>query len=110
MYLHEAIAQGLAEHRIQTLFGLMGDGNLFFADSFSRQVDCRYVPAAHEASAVMMAHGYARASRTTDAVAVTHGPALTNARTALVAGALGRDPLLVSAVETASEGGGHARN
>lgn len=110
MNLHEAIAQGLAEHRIQTLFGLMGDGNLFFADSFSRQVGCRYVAAAHEASAVMMAHGYARASGTIGAVTVTHGPALTNAITALVDGALGRVPMLVIAGDTAAEDVGNVQN
>src|SRR5690625_1065468 len=110
MYLHEAIAQGLAEHRIQTLFGLMGDGNLFFADSFSRQDGCRYVPAAHEASAVMMAHGYARASGTIAAVTLTHGPALTNAITALVDGALGRVPMLVIAGDTAGEDVGNVQN
>ena len=48
MKVHEAIARCLVDNGIHTLFGVIGDGNLFFVDSFKRLPGTRYVAAAGE--------------------------------------------------------------
>ena len=101
MKVHAAIARALAEHGIDTLFGVIGDGNLFFVDTFVREHGGRYVAAANEAGAVLMANGYASTADGLGVATVTHGPALTNTLTALVEGVKNRTPLLVVAGDTA---------
>lgn len=99
MKVHEAIARGLVDAGTETLFGLIGDANLFLVDSFVRQRGT-YVAAAHEAGAVLMATGYARASGRVGVATVTHGPGLTNTVTALVEGVRGRTPVVLLAGDT----------
>ena len=55
MYAYQSIAQSVSDHGIDTMFGLMGDANLFLVDSFVRDAGGRFVPAAHEGSSVLMA-------------------------------------------------------
>jgi thiamine pyrophosphate-dependent acetolactate synthase large subunit-like protein len=97
---HDAIARALAEQGIDTVFGLIGDANLFIVDPLVRQQGVRYVAATHEAAVTMMALGYGRASGRLGVGTITHGPALTNAMTALVEGVRTRTPLLLVAGDT----------
>jgi thiamine pyrophosphate-dependent acetolactate synthase large subunit-like protein len=99
--VHEALAAGLARHGVDTLFGLIGDANLFLVDSFVRRQNGTYVGAVHEAGAVLMAAGHARARDRVGAATVTHGPGLTNTVTALVEGVRGGTPLVLLAGDTA---------
>ncbi len=101
MKVHEALARGLADSGVDTVFGLVGDANLFLVDSFVRQQHGTYVPAVHEAGALLMATGYARAAGRVGVATVTHGPGLTNTVTALVEGVRGRTPLVLLAGDTA---------
>ncbi len=101
MKVHEALARGLADHGADTVFGLIGDANLFLVDSFARQQQGTYVAAVHEAGAVLMATGYARAAGRVGVATVTHGPGLTNTVTALVEGVRGRTPVVLLAGDTA---------
>ncbi|MEM7404749.1 MAG: thiamine pyrophosphate-binding protein [Pseudomonadota bacterium] len=86
MTVHAAIARTLKELGVETLFGLMGDSNLFMCDSYVRQQGGRYVPATHEANAVLMACGYASMTGEVGACTITQGPAVSNAVTALIEG------------------------
>ncbi|MDH4148870.1 MAG: thiamine pyrophosphate-binding protein, partial [Acidimicrobiia bacterium] len=61
----------------------------------------RYVSAPHEASAVLMAIGYARASQRLGFATVTHGPGFTNTITPLVEGVRSRTAMVVLTGETA---------
>lgn len=63
MKVHAALAATLADHDVTTMFGLVGDGNLFFAESYRADEGGRYIAAAHEAGAILMAAGYAFACR-----------------------------------------------
>jgi thiamine pyrophosphate-dependent acetolactate synthase large subunit-like protein len=92
----------LADHGVDTLFGLAGDGNLFFIDYFIREKLGTYVAAAHEAGAVLMAGGYANVSGRVGVATVTHGPALTNTVTALVENVRSRTPIVLIAGDTTS--------
>lgn len=100
IHVHQSIARALADHKVETLFGLMGDANLFMVDSFVRENDGRFVPAAHENSSVLMALAYTHVAGKIGVATVTHGPALTNCMTALTEGARGHVPLVLLAGDT----------
>src|SRR5690349_6370592 len=102
MKLHAALARALAGHGIDTMFGLIGDANMFLVHSFVHEQGRQYIGAAHEAGAMFMGFGYAGLSGRLGVVTVTHGPALTNCVTGLVEAVRGRVPLLVIAGDTAT--------
>ncbi len=100
MLVYQSIAQAVADHGVETMFGLMGDANLFMVDSFVRECERRFVPVAHENSAVLMALAYAHVAGRVGVATVTHGPALTNCVTALTEGARGHVPMVLLAGDT----------
>jgi thiamine pyrophosphate-dependent acetolactate synthase large subunit-like protein len=100
MRVHEAVATAVAD-LTDTLFGLLGDSNLFLANAYVERHGGRYVSAVHEAGAVMMAHGYACRGDRLGVATVTQGPGLTNTATALVEVTRARTPLLVLCGDTA---------
>lgn len=100
MYVYQSVARAVHDHGADTMFGLMGDANLFMVDSFVRDCSGRFVPAAHEGSAVLMALAWARVSGRVGVATVTHGPALTNCVTALTEAARGHVPLVLLAGDT----------
>jgi len=99
--VYEAMAAALADADVDTVFGLIGDSNLFLINAFVEQFGGRYVSAVHEASAVMMAHGYASRADRLGVATVTQGPGLTNTATALVEAVRGNTPLLLVTGDTA---------
>jgi acetolactate synthase-1/2/3 large subunit len=101
MHVHQVIARTLADHGVDTVFGVLGDANLYLMDSFRREAGGRFVPFAHEVGAVPAANGYAQAGDRLGVATVTHGPGLTNTVTALVETVRGRTPVLVIAGDTA---------
>jgi len=102
MKLHAALARALRDHGVDTMFGLIGDANMFLAQSFAHEFGGRYLGAAHESGATFMGFGYADLSGRLGVVTVTHGPALTNTLTGLVEGVRGRTPMLLIAGDTAT--------
>ncbi|MPY93342.1 MAG: thiamine pyrophosphate-binding protein [Acidimicrobiia bacterium] len=107
---HDAIARALVDQGVDTVFGLIGDANLFIADCLVREHGVRYVAATHEAAVTLMALGYGRASGQLGVGTITHGPALTNAMTALVEGVRTRSPLLLVAGDTDPADPHHLQN
>ena len=99
-YVYQNIAQSLKDNGVETIFGLMGDANLFMVDSFVRDCSGRFVPAAHEGSSVLMALAYTHVADKVGVATVTHGPALTNCMTALTEGARGHIPMVLLAGDT----------
>jgi thiamine pyrophosphate-dependent acetolactate synthase large subunit-like protein len=106
----DAMATALTDHGVDTIFGLIGDGNLFVMDSFRRRSGTTYVPVVHEATAVEAASGYAQVTGRLGVATTTHGPALTNTVTALVDAVRARVPLVLLAGDTASEDNFHTQN
>ncbi|MEM1372902.1 MAG: thiamine pyrophosphate-binding protein [Pseudomonadota bacterium] len=98
--VHHSIARAISKHDVDVMFGLMGDANLFMVDSFVRDYEGRFVPAAYEGGSVLMAMAYAHASGRVGVATVTHGPALTNCVTALTEGARGHLPVVLLAGDT----------
>src|SRR5262249_54144755 len=85
---------------VDTIFGLIGDANLFFCDDFQRECGGRFVSVAHEASAVLAANGYAHTTGRVGGATVTHGPGLTNTLTPLVEAARDRAAVVLIAGDT----------
>lgn len=102
MRFYEALAVALRDQGVDTLFGVMGDANMYFADSFQRDVGGRYVGAANEAGAVLMAGGHAAVTGGVGAATVTHG-AIANTISALLDIARARYPVVLLAGDTAAE-------
>ena len=108
--VYQSIARATSEHKVDTMFGLMGDANLFMVDSFVREYGGRFVPAAHEGSTVLMAMAYAHVSGKVGVATVTHGPALTNCMTALTEAVRGHVPLVLMAGDTPVENPRHLQS
>ncbi len=107
---HDAIAKALADQGIDTMFGVLGDGNLFIAEAMMRNHGLNYISATHEANGVLMAEGWARAVGRLGVATCTHGPGLTNTMTALVEGVKNRTPMLVVTGDTPVADRNHLQN
>jgi thiamine pyrophosphate-dependent acetolactate synthase large subunit-like protein len=97
---HEAMAQALVDQGVRTVFGLIGDGNLFMVDSFHRLPGTTYVGMTNESTAVQAAFGYTHTSGELGVASVTHGPAMTNTITPMIEAMKARTPLVVIAGAT----------
>lgn len=94
--VHSVLAQQVRAAGIDTVFGLVGDNNLSFAVSLIDE-GLTYYGATQEASAVLMADGYARRSGRIGLATVTQGPGVLNSVAALAEASRNRTPLLVVA-------------
>jgi acetolactate synthase I/II/III large subunit len=110
MYFHEGIAEALADAGISTVFGVLGDANLYMMSSFQQLAGGHYYSVSNEIAAVLAAAGYARASGRLGVATVTHGPALTNTVTALVDSVRAHTPLLLIAGDTAETDRGNLQD
>ncbi|MER7968271.1 thiamine pyrophosphate-binding protein [Streptomyces sp. NPDC096080] len=102
MRYHQALARALHQADVNTVFGVLGDANLFAMDSYVREQGGRFLSFSHEGGAVLAAAGYTATSGKLGVATVTHGPALTNTVTALVDASRSRTPLLLIAGDTAA--------
>mgnify|MGYP003582434213 CR=1 FL=1 len=103
MKVHAAIARALSDNGVETLFGLVGDANLYMVDSFIRDCGGRFISSAHEVGATLMGLGYTNVAGRLGVVSVTHGAAVTNTLTALVHGVKARVPMLLLCGDTPVE-------
>jgi acetolactate synthase I/II/III large subunit len=101
MFVYESVAAAVSHAGVDTMFGLIGDANLFMVNAFVEQHGGRYVSAVHEASAVMMAHGYSARSGRLGVATVTQGPGLSNTATALIEAVRSSTPLILITGDTA---------
>jgi acetolactate synthase I/II/III large subunit len=101
LFVHEAIAEELSATGTDSMFGLIGDANLFMVNSFVEKQGGTYISAVHEASAVMMAFGYACRAGRLGVATVTQGPGLSNTATALLECVRSNAPILLITGDTA---------
>lgn len=101
MKVHEVIARGLADQGVDTLFGLMGEANMWVIDTLVREHGTSYVPVFREDAAVLAADAWGRVTGRVGVATVTHGPGLSNAVTALVEAVKRGSPLVVVTGDTA---------
>lgn len=101
--VYQAIARALAEQGVDTIFGLIGEANLFMVDSFICDVGGKFIAASNEAGAASMALGYSLIAGKPGVCSVTAGPAVTNTITTLVEGVKGSIPMVLLCGETGAE-------
>ncbi len=99
-HVYSTIAQAVIDHGVHTMFGLMGDANLFMVDDYVRACKGTFVPVAHEGSAVLMALSYSKFAQTVGVATVTHGPGFTNCITALTEGVRGHTSMVLLCGDT----------
>jgi acetolactate synthase-1/2/3 large subunit len=99
----QAIAAGIAAHGAGPVFGVLGEGSLAVVDALVQRHRRPYVAAAREDGAVLMADAFGRVSGGVGVAALTHGPALTNAVTALTEAARAGTPTVVLVGDTPVE-------
>ncbi|MEP3440795.1 MAG: thiamine pyrophosphate-binding protein [Sulfitobacter sp.] len=109
-HVYQSIARALKDHEATTMFGLMGDANLFMVASYVQEFGGQFTPAAHEGSSILMASAYAHVSGKVGVATVTHGPALANCVTALTEAARGRMPMVVLAGDTPADNPRHLQS
>lgn len=84
MKVYEVLAAASATEGVDSVFALMGDGNMGFLGSLAEREGVRVVQVRHENMAVGMADGLARAGRAIGVASVTYGPGLTQIPTSLL--------------------------
>lgn len=102
MKVYEQVVALLSQQHVHTMFGLLGDANMYLASAFEATAG-RFVRASHEAGAVSMADAHARMTGRWAVATVTQGPGFTNALTALIEAARFTTPILVITGDTPSE-------
>jgi acetolactate synthase-1/2/3 large subunit len=101
MKVYEALADAFIKEGVTTVFGLMGNGNMYWWHTLDQRPDVTVYETRHEGSALTMAEGWARASGQPGVCTVTQGPGLTQLGTALTVATRGKVPMVVFAGDTA---------
>jgi acetolactate synthase-1/2/3 large subunit len=97
---YEMLAQAFAREGVETLFCLMGDGNMHWISAMSKIDGVRVFHARHEHCACGMAMGYHSATGKVGVASVTCGPGVTQITTALATATRAGVPMVVFAGET----------
>lgn len=79
---------------VSDVFGVMGNGNVFFLDAAEKQ-GLRFTAVRHEGAAIAAADAYYRASGRLAAGTTTYGPGYTNALTALAEAVQAQIPVVL---------------
>jgi len=109
MKVHQALARALFDGGIGTMFGLVGDANMFMVHSFVKDCGGKFIGAAHEAGATSMALGFAAIGDRIGVCTVTHGPGFLNTLTSLVQGVRASLPMVLLCGETDVEDRGNSQ-
>ncbi|MER7274535.1 thiamine pyrophosphate-binding protein [Dactylosporangium sp. NPDC000244] len=106
---YAALAGTLAEHGVESIFGVLGNGNMFTIGNWIAEHEGNYVAAANEAGAVLMAAGCANAADRVGVATVTYGPGLANALAALTSAARERSAVVVLSGDAVYAQRGHTQ-
>src|SRR5207237_9474054 len=96
---YEAMAQAFVAEGVDTLFTLMGDANMHWANSMAQRNGVRVIHTRHEHCACTAAISYAWATGRPGIASVTCGPGFTQTMTALATGARVHVPIVIVAGE-----------
>ncbi|MEN9773602.1 MAG: hypothetical protein RL322_672 [Pseudomonadota bacterium] len=99
MHLYEALADSFVAEQVDTVFALLGDGNMHWASAMAAR-GTRFIYTRHEHCAVSMSMAWARVTGRVGISTVTCGPGLTQTMTALPAAVRARIPLVLFAGES----------
>lgn len=102
MQVHQWLAQIVADEGVSCHFTLLGDANMYFADSLDA-LGVQSVHVRHEHCACSMAMSHARATGDLGFCSVTCGPGVTQLATALPAALRAKIPMVIFAGESPLE-------
>src|SRR5438132_856871 len=97
---YEVLARAFVAEGVDTLFTLMGDANMHWANAMAKRNGVRLIHTRHEHCACTAAISYHWATGRPGVASVTCGPGFTQTMTALATAAKGRVPIVVFAGET----------
>lgn len=100
MKLSKALARWVALEGVDTVFALMGDGNLQFVGELAAAGQVEVMHGRHENALLTMAHGYAAMGGDVGVCTVTCGPGIAQVTTALTAAVRAGVPVVLLAGET----------
>ncbi|MFC8177248.1 thiamine pyrophosphate-binding protein [Rhodococcus sp. 14-2470-1b] len=95
MKVYSAIAHTLTDYGVDTIFGLIGDANMYSIGEYRRLGKGRYIGAVDEGGACSMAVGYARVGGKVGVATVTHGPGAANTVNAVTEAARTNTPFVL---------------
>jgi thiamine pyrophosphate-dependent acetolactate synthase large subunit-like protein len=98
--IYEMLAQAFAREGVDTLFSLMGDGNMHWATAMAKIDGMRVFHARHGHCACGMAMGYHSATGKVGVATVTCGPGVTQITTALTTASRAGVPMVIFAGES----------
>ena len=75
MKVSDALASAFVKEGVTTVFGLMGNGNMYWWHALDQHPDVAIHETRHEGTALTMAEGWARATARPGICTVTHTPA-----------------------------------
>ncbi|MBV9579072.1 MAG: thiamine pyrophosphate-binding protein, partial [Chloroflexi bacterium] len=101
MKVSDALASAFVKEGVTTVFGLMGNGNMYWWHALDQYPEVAVHETRYEGTALTMAEGWARASGEPGVCTVTQGPGLSQLATALVVAARANVPIVVFAGDTA---------
>jgi len=93
MKVYQRLAQAFAAEGVTRIFGLMGDGNMYWMHELAK-LGVETLEVRHEGAGLGMADGWARVSRTPGVATATCGPGVSQLATALVTAARASSPLV----------------
>src|SRR3954452_10860668 len=101
MKVYEALAEAFVKEGTTTIFGLMGNGNMYWWHALEHRHGVALHETRHEGTALTMAEGWARATGQVGVCTVTQGPGLSQLATALTVATRAKIPMVVYAGDTA---------
>jgi len=93
MKVYEGLARAFAAEGTTSVFGMMGDGNMYWMQAL-HNLGIQLLEVRHEGAGLGMADGWARATHTPGVATATCGPGVTQLATALVTAARASSPLV----------------
>lgn len=93
MKVYERLAQAFVAEGASAIFGMMGDGNMWWMEALDK-LGVKLLEVRHEGAGLGMADGWARASHTPGVCTATCGPGVTQLATALVTARRASSPVV----------------
>ena len=93
MKVYQRLASAFAAEGVSTIFGIMGDGNMYWMHELDK-LGVKMVEVRHEGAGLGMADGWARVTRTPGVATATCGPGVSQLATALLTAARASSPLV----------------
>src|SRR5690349_1562029 len=93
MKIYQRLASAFAVESTSHVFGLMGDGNMFWMSALDK-LGVKLHEVRHEGVALGMADGWARATFTTGVCTTTCGPGVSQLATALITASRAQSPVV----------------